>query len=77
MQQTIVLCNGIEQLAVCMRDSMDNPSVTEPVLCTLRHVTSRHEYTEQARNAVRVCDGAFILLSFLTPLILIPIHDWP
>jgi catenin beta 1 len=58
VQQLIVTSGGVERLLTTLDTHMDNVAITEPALCALRHSTSRHEYTEQARNALRIANGA-------------------
>lgn len=50
----------------------DREDITEPSVCALRHVTSRHPDCEMAQNSVRLHGGLALLVRLLSP----PSH-WP
>ncbi|XP_061535607.1 junction plakoglobin-like [Phycodurus eques] len=45
--------NGIEALIHAILRAGEKEDVTEPAICALRHLTSRHQQAEVAQNAVR------------------------
>ncbi|XP_049575800.1 junction plakoglobin a [Syngnathus scovelli] len=45
--------NGIEALIHAILRAGEKEDVTEPAICALRHLTSRHQQAEMAQNAVR------------------------
>jgi len=55
----IVVCQfgGIEALVGTIIAAGDREEITEPAVCALRHLTSRHPECEVAQNAVRVQGG--------------------
>lgn len=50
----------------------DREDITEPAICALRHLTSRHQDAEMAQNAVRLHYGLPVVVKLLHP----PSH-WP
>lgn len=50
----------------------DREDITEPAVCALRHLTSRHQDAEMAQNAVRLHYGLPVVVKLLHP----PSH-WP
>lgn len=45
--------NGVEALIHAILRAGEKEDVTEPAVCALRHLTSRHQQAELAQNAVR------------------------
>ena len=45
----------------------DREDITEPTVCALRHLTSRHPEAEEAQNAIRLHYGLPILVKLLQP----------
>ncbi|XP_061889505.1 junction plakoglobin a [Entelurus aequoreus] len=45
--------NGVEALIHAILRAGEKEDVTEPAICALRHLTSRHQQAEMAQNAVR------------------------
>ncbi|XP_068585144.1 junction plakoglobin a [Cebidichthys violaceus] len=45
--------NGVEALIHAILRASEKEDVTEPAVCALRHLTSRHQQAEVAQNAVR------------------------
>ncbi|ETE59087.1 Catenin beta-1, partial [Ophiophagus hannah] len=48
---------GIEALVRTVLRAGDREDITEPAICALRHLTSRHQEAEMAQNAVRLHYG--------------------
>lgn len=45
--------NGVESLIHAILRAGEKEDVTEPAVCALRHLTSRHQQADMAQNAVR------------------------
>lgn len=45
----------------------DREEITEPAVCALRHLTSRHMESERAQNAVRQNYGIQVIVKLLHP----------
>lgn len=45
----------------------DHEEITEPAVCALRHLTSRHSEAEMAQNAVRLHYGLQVIVQLLNP----------
>lgn len=45
----------------------DREEITEPAVCALRHLTSRHVEAEMAQNSVRVNYGIQVIVKLLHP----------
>ncbi|KAA0710279.1 Catenin beta-1 [Triplophysa tibetana] len=63
---------GIEALVRTVLRAGDREDITEPAVCALRHLTSRHQDAEMAQNAVRLHYGLPVVVKLLHP----PSH-WP
>ncbi|XP_022046119.1 catenin beta-1 isoform X1 [Amphiprion ocellaris] len=63
---------GIEALVRTVLRAGDREDITEPAICALRHLTSRHQDAEMAQNAVRLHYGLPVVVKLLHP----PSH-WP
>ncbi|XP_034544825.1 junction plakoglobin a [Notolabrus celidotus] len=49
----VTMNNGVEALIHAILRAGEKEDVTEPAVCALRHLTSRHQQAELAQNAVR------------------------
>ncbi|XP_039264022.2 catenin beta-1-like [Styela clava] len=58
---------GIEALVRTVLQAGDHQDITEPAVCALRHLTSRHPDAEMAQNAVRLHYGLPVLVKLLHP----------
>jgi len=58
---------GIEALVSTIIAAGDREEITEPAVCALRHLTSRHPECEVAQNAVRLQGGAPTIARLLHP----------
>lgn len=70
--QILVQVGGIEALVRTVLRAGDREDITEPAICALRHLTSRHQDAEMAQNAVRLHYGLPVVVKLLHP----PSH-WP
>ncbi|KAF6739073.1 Junction plakoglobin [Oryzias melastigma] len=57
--------NGIEKLIHAILRAGEREDVTEPAVCALRHLTSRHAQAEVAQNAVRQHYGIPVIIKLL------------
>ncbi|KAK5615783.1 hypothetical protein CRENBAI_022313 [Crenichthys baileyi] len=64
--------NGVETLIHTILRSRDKEDVIEPVVCALRHLTSRHQLSEKAQHSVRIHYGIPAISKLLNPP-----HYWP
>ncbi|KAK3083157.1 hypothetical protein FSP39_015308 [Pinctada imbricata] len=69
MRNKVIVCqvNGIEALVRTILQAGDREDITEPAVCALRHLTSRHQEAEMAQNAVRLHYGLPVLVKLLHP----------
>lgn len=58
---------GIEALVRTIIQATDHEEITEPAVCALRHLTSRHNEAEMAQNAVRLHYGLQVIVQLLNP----------
>ncbi len=58
---------GIEALVRTIIQAGDHEEITEPAVCALRHLTSRHAESEMAQNAVRLHYGLQVIVKLLHP----------
>lgn len=65
----VIVCqvNGIEALVRTIMQAGDREDITEPSVCALRHLTSRHPESEMAQNAVRLHYGLPVIVKLLHP----------
>lgn len=65
----VIVCQvgGIEALVRTVMQAGDREDITEPAVCALRHLTSRHLEAEMAQNAVRLHYGLPVLVKLLHP----------
>ncbi|XP_071393220.1 junction plakoglobin a [Centroberyx affinis] len=57
--------NGVEALIHAVLRAGEKEDVTEPAVCALRHLTSRHQHAEMAQNAVRLHYGIPAIVKLL------------
>ena len=65
--------HGTEALVHTLINAGDREEITDPVVCALRHLTSRHVHADMAQNAIRTHNGITALASILKS----PIARWP
>lgn len=56
-QVTVCQAGGVDALVRTVVSAGDREEITEPAVCALRHLTSRHVESEMAQNAVRLHYG--------------------
>ncbi|GIY18985.1 catenin beta [Caerostris extrusa] len=64
---TVCQVGGIEALVRAIIQAGDREEITEPAVCALRHLTSRHPEAEMAQNAVRLHYGLQVIVKLLHP----------
>eukprot|EP00918_Siedleckia_nematoides_P086844 GHVU01191113.1.p1 GENE.GHVU01191113.1~~GHVU01191113.1.p1 ORF type:complete len:744 (-),score=84.03 GHVU01191113.1:104-2257(-) len=62
---TVCQVGGIEALVRTILQYGEKEDITEPAVCALRHLTSRHPEAEMAQNAVRLHYGLPVLVKLL------------
>jgi len=72
-KQLVCRFGGIEALVRTILQAGEREEITEPAVCALRHVTSRHPEAEAAQNAVRLHYGLPVLVKLLQH----PPSSWP
>ncbi|KAF4531458.1 hypothetical protein B566_EDAN004229 [Ephemera danica] len=65
----VVVCQvgGVDALVRTIVNAGDREEITEPAVCALRHLTSRHVEAEMAQNAVRLNYGLQVIVKLLHP----------
>lgn len=66
-KQVVCQVGGIEALVRTIINAGDRDEITEPAVCALRHLTSRHPDAESAENGVRLHYGLPVLVKLLNP----------
>jgi catenin beta 1 len=66
-KMSVCQVGGIEALVRTIMQAGDREDITEPAVCALRHLTSRHPEAEMAQNAVRLHYGLPVLVKLLHP----------
>lgn len=66
-KMTVCQVGGIEALIQTIVKAGDREDITEPAVCALRHLTSRHQEAEMAQNAVRHAYGIPVIVKLLHP----------
>jgi len=66
-KQVVCQVGGIEALVRTITSAGDREEITEPAVCALRHLTSRHPDAENAENGVRLHFGIPVLIKLLNP----------
>merc|ERR1719510_31440 len=64
---TVCQVGGIEALVRTIIAAGDREEITEPAVCALRHLTSRHQECELAQNAVRLQGGLPQIVRLMHP----------
>merc|ERR1712051_1092632 len=64
---TVCTVGGIEALVRTIIAAGDREEITEPSVCALRHLTSRHQECELAQNAVRLQGGLPTIVRLMHP----------
>lgn len=64
---TVCQVGGIEALVRTIVQANDREEITEPAVCALRHLTSRHQESDMAQNAVRLNYGLPVIVKLLHP----------
>ncbi|CAG9783595.1 unnamed protein product [Diatraea saccharalis] len=64
---TVCQAGGVDALVRTVVSAGDREEITEPAVCALRHLTSRHVESEMAQNAVRVHYGLPVIVKLLQP----------
>merc|ERR1719273_219651 len=64
---TVCTVGGIEALVRTIIAAGDREEITEPSVCALRHLTSRHQECELAQNAVRLNGGLQTIVRLMHP----------
>ncbi|XP_074103226.1 armadillo isoform X2 [Cotesia typhae] len=64
---TVCQVGGVEALIRTIVNAGDREEITEPAVCALRHLTSRHVEAEMAQNSVRVNYGIQVIVKLLHP----------
>ncbi|XP_065207079.1 armadillo segment polarity protein-like [Planococcus citri] len=60
-------CGGITALIKTIVNAGDREEITEPAVCALRHLTSRHVQSEAAQSAVQNNYGIQVIVKLLLP----------
>ena len=58
---------GVDALVRTIVNAGNREEITEPAVCALRHLTSRHQEAEMAQNAVRTNYGIQVIVKLLQP----------
>lgn len=66
-KQVVYQVGGIEALVRTITNAGNREEITEPAVCALRHLTSRHPDAEHAENGVRLHYGIPVLIKLLNP----------
>ncbi|XP_044731458.1 armadillo segment polarity protein isoform X2 [Chrysoperla carnea] len=64
---TVCQVGGVDALVQTIVNAGDREEITEPAVCALRHLTSRHVESEMAQNAVRLNYGMQVIVKLLHP----------
>ncbi|KAF2897545.1 hypothetical protein ILUMI_08631 [Ignelater luminosus] len=64
---TVCQVGGVDALVRTIISAGDREEITEPAVCALRHLTSRHVEAEMAQNAVRLNYGIQVIVKLLNP----------
>ncbi|XP_034940829.1 armadillo segment polarity protein isoform X2 [Chelonus insularis] len=64
---TVCQVGGIDALVRTIVNAGDREEITEPAVCALRHLTSRHPEAEMAQNSVRLNYGIQVIVKLLHP----------
>ncbi|XP_014238800.1 armadillo segment polarity protein-like [Trichogramma pretiosum] len=64
---TVCQVGGVDALVRTIVSAGDREEITEPAVCALRHLTSRHIEAEMAQNSVRLNYGIQVIVKLLQP----------
>lgn len=64
---TVCQVGGVEALVRTIINAGDREEITEPAVCALRHLTSRHPESDSAQNYVRQNYGLPVIVKLLQP----------
>ncbi|XP_013119037.1 armadillo segment polarity protein isoform X2 [Stomoxys calcitrans] len=64
---TVCQVGGVDALVRTIINAGDREEITEPAVCALRHLTTRHADSEMAQNAVRLNYGLSVIVKLLHP----------
>ncbi|XP_018911106.1 armadillo segment polarity protein isoform X2 [Bemisia tabaci] len=64
---TVYQVGGVDALVRTIINAGEREEITEPAVCALRHLTSRHPECELAQNAVRINYGIPVVVKLLQP----------
>ena len=67
MQAVVTQLRGVDAILRILSNTKDGDSIVEPSICTLRHLTSRHQDAELAQVAIRNSYGIPVLVTYLQP----------
>lgn len=62
---TVCQVGGVEALVRTITNAGDREEITEPAVCALRHLTSRHQESDAAQNLVRQNYGLPVIVKLL------------
>jgi len=62
---TVCQVGGVDALVRTICNAGDREEITEPAVCALRHLTSRHVESEMAQNGVRLNYGMQVIVKLL------------
>ena len=66
-QAVVTQLRGVDAILRILSNTKDGDSIVEPSICTLRHLTSRHQDAELAQVAIRNSYGIPVLVTYLQP----------
>lgn len=64
---TVCQVGGVEALVRTIMGAGEREEITEPAVCALRHLTSRHIESDMAQNTVRLNCGVQVIVKLLVP----------
>lgn len=64
---TVFQVGGVEALVRTIINAGEREEITEPAVCALRHLTSRHMKSEEAQDSVRNNYGIQVIVKLLNP----------
>ncbi|KAL3268367.1 hypothetical protein HHI36_007483 [Cryptolaemus montrouzieri] len=64
---TVCQVGGVDALVRTIVNAGEREEITEPAVCALRHLTSRHVESEMAQNTVRLNYGIQVIVKLLNP----------
>lgn len=69
LRNKVIVCQvgGVDALIGTIYSAGDREEITEPAVCALRHLTSRHPDSDMAQNAVRLSNGLPVICNLLHP----------